>query len=47
MDDSADGLATQTRGLGEADLSTREVAELRTWGDVVVGFEQASGTLFA
>src|SRR2546423_13677851 len=47
MDDSAGGPATQTRGLGEADLSTREVAELLTWGDVVVGFEQASGTLFA
>ena len=47
MDDAAVGPATQTRGLGEADLSTREVAELRTWGDVVVGFEHASGTLFA
>jgi len=47
MDDSAGGPATQTRGLGEADLSTREVAELLTWGDAVVGFEHASGTLFA
>ncbi len=47
MDDSAGGPATQTRGLGEADLSTLEVAELLTWGDAVVGFEHASGTLFA
>src|SRR5260370_34238769 len=47
MDDPAGGPATQTRGLDEADLSTRDVAELQTWGDAVVGFEHASGTLFA